>query len=114
LTFVPSTHLVALKVVTSEGDAGAPKLVRHAHPIFPPPNISTTQRVFIPKIKDLFLNPLGEVYPLVVVHLEVEVDPLEEEDLVDEVEVDPWEEVMDLLATEDFLNASEVDQLGSP
>jgi hypothetical protein len=54
------------------------------------------------------------VYPLVVVHLEVEVDPLEEEDLVDEVEVDPWEEVMDLLATEDFLNASEVDQLGSP
>jgi len=35
-TFVPNTHLVALKVVTSEGDGGAPKLVRHSHPIFPP------------------------------------------------------------------------------
>jgi hypothetical protein len=58
------------------------------------------------------------VYPLVVVHLEVEVDPLEEEDVVEEVdplaEVDPWEEVMDLLVVEDFLNALEVDQLGSP
>ncbi len=29
-------------------------------------------------------------------------------------EVDLWEEVMDLLAMEDFLNASEMDQLGSP
>ncbi len=46
------------------------------------------------------------------------MDPLKEEDLVEEVdplaEVDPWEEVMELLAVEDFLNASEVDQLGSP
>jgi hypothetical protein len=53
-----------------------------------------------------------------VVHLEGEVDPLEEEDLVEELdpqaEVDPWEVVMDLLAVEDFLNALEVDQLGSP
>jgi hypothetical protein len=106
---VPNTHLVALKVVTSEGDAGAPKLVRYAHPIFPP-----TKGFLYQKSKTFFLNPLGEVYPLVVVHLEVEVDPLEEEDLVDEVEVDPWEEVMDLLATEDFFNATEVDQLGSP
>lgn len=33
---MPNTHLVALKVVTSEGDGGAPKLVWHSHPIFPP------------------------------------------------------------------------------
>ncbi len=35
-TLVPNTHLVALKVVTSEGDGGGPKLVWHSHPIFPP------------------------------------------------------------------------------
>jgi hypothetical protein len=65
--------------------------------------MSTNQRVLY-QIKDLFLNPLGEVYSLVVVHLEVEVDSL--------AEVDPWEEVMELLVVEDFLNALEVDQLG--
>lgn len=46
------------------------------------------------------------MYSLVVLHLEVEVGPL--------AEVDPWEDVIDLLVVEDFLNAYEVDQLGSP